>query len=123
MTGVQTCALPISNLSLSEQIIFISMFHTGWYLVSLWTQTLVLYTLRTQKMPFIESNPSRPMLLVTLLAIFVGTAIPYTKLGNALHFMPMPVEFWYYLLAVVFLYLLLTTIIKKIYIKKYKKLI
>lgn len=112
-----------SNLSLSEQVIFISMFHTGWYLVSLWTQTLVLYTLRTQKMPFIESNPSKPMLLVTLLAILVGTSIPFTKLGHALHFMPMPVEFWYYLLAVVFLYLLLTTIIKKIYIKKYKKLI
>lgn len=112
-----------SSLSLSEQVIFISMFHTGWYLVSLWTQTLVLYTLRTKKIPFIESNPSLPMLVVTVSAMLIGTIIPYTKLGAALNFSPMPIQFWYYLLAVVFLYLSLTTVVKNIYVKKYKRLL
>ncbi|NLO00625.1 MAG: magnesium-translocating P-type ATPase [Bacteroidales bacterium] len=111
------------NLTLYEQLIFVSIFHTGWYLVSLWTQTLVLYTLRTEKMPFLQSKPSLPMFLVTGLTVAAGTIIPYTKLGVALDFRPMPPEFWYYLLVVVFLYLLLTTVLKNIYVRKYKKLL
>ncbi|MDI9551801.1 MAG: cation transporting ATPase C-terminal domain-containing protein, partial [Bacteroidota bacterium] len=105
------------------QLIFVSIFHTGWYLVFLWTQTLVLYTLRTEKMPFLQSKPSLPMFLVTGLTVAAGTIIPYTKLGVALDFRPMPPEFWYYLLVVVFLYLLLTTVLKNIYVRKYKKLL
>ncbi|HPY75052.1 MAG: magnesium-translocating P-type ATPase [Planctomycetes bacterium] len=111
------------SLTGDEQLIFISIFHTGWYLVSLWTQTLVLYTLRTKKIPFLQSKPSLPMFLVTGCTVAVGTIIPYTKLGVALDFISMPVDFWFYLLTVVFLYLSITTIVKNIYIRKYGKLL
>lgn len=111
------------SLSAQEKLIFISMFHTGWYLVSLWTQTLVLHTLRTEKIPFLQSKPSLLMFITTSLTVALGTIIPFTKLGVALDFSPMPKEFWTYLLVVVLLYLLLTTIVKNIYVRKYGKLI
>ncbi|NMA15722.1 MAG: magnesium-translocating P-type ATPase [Erysipelotrichia bacterium] len=111
------------NLLSNQQRNFIAIFHTGWYLVSLWTQTLVLHALRTKKMPFLQSRSSLVMFLVTTITVTIGTIIPYTKLGLALDFRPMPIEFWLYLLMVVVLYLLLTTIVKNIYVKKYKKLL
>lgn len=106
-----------------QQHNFIAIFHTGWYLVSLWTQTLVLHTLRTEKIPFLQSRSSLAMFLVTTITLIIGTIIPYTKLGLALDFSPMPKEFWFYLSMVVVLYLLLTTLVKNIYLRKYKKLL
>jgi Mg2+-importing ATPase len=112
-----------ASLSANEQLGFISIFHTGWYLVSLWTQTLVLHTLRTEKIPFLQSRSSVTMFLVTTLTVIAGTIVPYTKLGMALDFRAMPVEFWFYLLLMVMLYLLLTTVVKYVYVRKYQKLL
>ena len=102
---------------------FISLFHTGWFIVSLWTQTLVLYSLRTPKLPIIESSPSFIMTTITLLGIVVGTCIPYTAFGDWLGLQALPVNFWSFLLMVIIAYLILVTIVKHIYVKRFGRLL
>src|SRR5699024_5628052 len=86
---------------LSFAVLFITLFPSVWFFVSLWTQTLVLYTLRTKKLPFIESRPSTVMTFFTLLGIVIGTIVPYTQLGTALDLTALPGTFWLLLLGIV----------------------
>ena len=58
-----------------------ALFHAGWFVESLWSQTLVIHMIRTPKVPFIQSRASLPVLVITTIAIIVGTVIPYTPLG------------------------------------------
>ena len=102
---------------------FESVFHTGWFIMSLWTQTLVLYALRTPKFPFIESRPAFSMMTITLLGMLVGTVIPFTVVGKFLNLLPVPDNFWILLIINVAFYLGLVTLIKKIYVKKYTRLL
>lgn len=102
---------------------FESVFHTGWFIMSLWTQTLVLYALRTPKFPFIESRPAFSMMTITLLGMLVGTVIPFTVVGKFLNLLPVPDNFWILLIVNVAFYLGLVTLIKKIYVKKYTRLL
>lgn len=111
------------HLGEAAQTEFIALFHTGWFVISLWTQTLVLYALRTPKLPFVESRPSFIMMVVTLGGILVGTLVPYTRLGVALDMLPLPRNFWWLLLATVVGYLLLVTVVKHVYVKRYGELL
>ncbi|AXY25065.1 magnesium-translocating P-type ATPase [Suicoccus acidiformans] len=111
------------HLGEAAQTEFIALFHTGWFVISLWTQTLVLYALRTPKLPFVESRPSFIMMVVTLGGILVGTLVPYTRLGVALDMLPLPSNFWWLLLATVVGYLLLVTVVKHVYVKRYGELL
>lgn len=112
-----------SGLTPELQETFIAVFHSGWFIVSLWTQTLVLHTLRTPKVPFLQSRASFIMTTITTLGIVIGTLIPFTSFGEALDFAPVPVSFWFLLVLVVIAYLVLTTIVKNIYVKKYGELL
>src|SRR5699024_4439943 len=112
-----------SSLNSEIQELFIALFHSGWFVVSLWTQTLVLYTLRTKKLPFIESRPSTVMTFFTLLGIVIGTIVPYTQLGTALDLTALPGTFWLLLLGIVIAYLILVTIVKYYYVKRYGELL
>lgn len=112
-----------SSLNSETQELFIALFHSGWFVVSLWTQTLVLYTLRTKKLPFIESRPSTVMTFFTLLGIVIGTIVPYTQLGTALDLTALPGTFWLLLLGIVIAYLILVTIVKYYYVKRYGELL
>lgn len=111
------------TLGPNEQLLFISIFQTGWFIVSLWTQTLVLHALRTRKLPFIESHPSFVMMTITTLGIVVGTIAPYTGLASALNLTPPPAMFWWLLGAVVIGYLVIVQIIKHFYLKRHGELL
>jgi len=102
---------------------FIALFHSGWFVVSLWTQTLVIHMLRTPKIPFIKSRASFAVTGMTSLGIAVGTIIPYTVLGENLNMHPMPLAFFYMLGATVLCYMALVTLMKKIFVKKYGELL
>ena len=65
-------------------------FRTGWFVESIATQTLVVYVIRTRRVPFFKSRPSLPMLLVPTGAALVGAILPYTGLANLLGFTPLP---------------------------------
>jgi Mg2+-importing ATPase len=105
------------TLTSDRQILFIALFHAGWFVESLWTQTLVLHALRTPKIPFIQSRASVIMTLVTSLGILAGTVIPFTTFGAKLGLAPLPLNYFAWLFLIVAAYFTLVTIIKKAYIK------
>ena len=105
------------------QIIFVSLFQTGWFVESMWSQTLIIHMIRTPKLPFIQSRASKPLTLFTLSGILVLTVIPYTFIGAKLGLSPLPVIYYVGLLFIIIGYVLLTTIIKKQYIQKYGELL
>ncbi len=87
-------------------------FRTGWFVESIATQTLVIYVIRTRRVPFFKSRPSWPMLLVPTGAAIVGVTLPYTGLAHLLGFTPLPTAFFLLLLAMVVVYLLLVELAK-----------
>jgi Mg2+-importing ATPase len=68
-----------------------SLFHTGWFVESLATQTLVVFVIRTAGNPF-KSRPSRALLLSVLAVVAIATLLPYTPLGSLLRFTPLPLS-------------------------------
>ncbi len=69
------------------------LFHTGWFVESLATQSLVVFVIRTRRVPFIRSRPSRPLLATTLAVVLVGLLLPYSPLAHVLGFKPLPALF------------------------------
>lgn len=101
---------------------YVAMFQAGWFVESMWTQTLVIHMIRTQKIPFIQSRASASLTLLTCGGIGLLTVIPFTPFGKALGFVPLPGVYFLYLGATVFLYMCLVTILKKVYVKRYGSL-
>jgi P-type Mg2+ transporter len=87
-------------------------FRTGWFVESIATQTLVVYVIRTRRIPFFKSRPSVPMLLVPTGAAVVGAILPYTGVAHLLGFTPLPTTFFLLLFGMVVLYLLLVELAK-----------
>lgn len=112
-----------SALTEDGQEIFMGLFHSGWFVMSLWSQTMVLYALRSKKLPFIQSNPSLPFFLVTMLGIVIGSIVPFTVLGESIGLLALPVSYWFGLVLTVLAYLVLVTIVKHYYIDKYDELL
>lgn len=102
-----------------NNVLFMALFNAGWFVESLWSQTLVIHMIRTSKIPFIQSIASLPVLILTTIAILVGTIIPYTNLGKILGMSPMPAIYFLFLIAIISAYMLLVTILKKLYIRRY----
>lgn len=96
-----------------------SLFHTGWFLESLCTQTLVIYIIRTGKKPFIESKPSQFLMFTSIYIVTIGLFIPFTPLGKYFGFVAPPLSYFLALTGIVGSYLLLVQIVKKLFIKKY----
>jgi Mg2+-importing ATPase len=86
-------------------------FHTGWFVESLATQTLVIYVIRTMGNPF-KSRPSRPLLITTLLVVAVGALLPFTALGGPLGFVPLTATFYLFVAVATLVYLLLVQLAK-----------
>jgi len=87
-------------------------FRTGWFVESIATQTLVIYVIRTRRVPFFKSRPSLPMLFVPTGAALVGAILPYTGLAHLLGFTPLPATFFLLLFGMVVVYLLLVELAK-----------
>ena len=87
-------------------------FRTGWFVESLATQTLVIYVIRTRRIPFLKSRPSRLMLFVPTGAALIGAILPYTGLSRLLGFKPLPAAFFLILFAMVVVYLVLVEFAK-----------
>jgi Mg2+-importing ATPase len=89
-----------------------SLFRSGWFVESLATQTLVIFVIRTRRVPFFRSTPSVPLLLAALGVVAVGVALPATPLAPALGFTPLPAEFLVALAVMTAVYLLLIEAVK-----------
>ncbi|EQF22958.1 magnesium-translocating P-type ATPase [Clostridioides difficile CD160] len=111
------------SLDTTGQLGFISLFHAGWFIESLWSQTLVIHMIRTPHIPFIKSRASWKLTLFTTMGIVIGTVIPYTSLGHAIGMMPLPSIYFIGLIFTILSYMVLVTLLKKIFIKKYGELL
>jgi len=96
-----------------------SFFQTGWFLESLFTQTMVVQVLRTEKIPFIQSRPSRQLFLSAIVLLALGVMLPYTGIGHSIGFHPIPLAFYYWLVGILITYCVLVQFVKKWYIRKY----
>jgi Mg2+-importing ATPase len=96
-----------------------SLFHTGWFLESLCTQTLVIHIIRTGKIPFIESKPSQFLMFTSIYIVTIGLVIPLTSLGQHFGFVTPPPMYFLALTAIVGAYLWSVQIVKTWFIKKY----
>lgn len=102
---------------------YIGMFQAGWFVESMWSQTLVIHMIRTPKLPFIQSRASAPVTLLTMTGIAVLTVIPFTPLGTALGLVALPVSYFAYLIPCILLYMMLATSLKKAYVRYYGELL
>ncbi|HUC27326.1 MAG TPA: magnesium-translocating P-type ATPase [Streptosporangiaceae bacterium] len=84
-----------------------ALFRSGWFVESLATQTLVIFAIRTRRIPFFRSRPSMPLLLAALAVVLVGAALPFTPLSRLLGFRPLPALFFLALTLMVISYLAL----------------
>lgn len=102
---------------------YAAMFQAGWFVESMWSQTLVIHMIRTPKIPFIQSRASAPLTLLTFTGIALLTIIPFTGFGTMLGFVTLPASYFAYLIPCILLYMCLATSLKKAYVKHYGELL
>ncbi|WP_455759697.1 magnesium-translocating P-type ATPase [Cloacibacillus evryensis] len=102
---------------------YVAIFQTGWFLESMWTQVLILHLLRTKKVAFLQSRASCPVSFITLAGIVVFTLLTVTPFAAVLGLTRLPLRYFGFLLLTVSLYMLSTTIAKRLYQKRYHELI
>ncbi len=103
----------------AAQALYVALFQTGWFVESMWTQTLVIHMLRTEKLPFVQSRASVPVALLSLAGIALVTAIPFTPLAAPLEMAALPPVYFLLLGILVAGYMLLVTAVKKLYVRRY----
>jgi Mg2+-importing ATPase len=89
-----------------------SLFQTGWFVESLMTQTLIIHVIRTNKIPFVESRASGPLIFTTIAIMVFGAWLPFSPMAAALGFTGLPPSYWPILLLTLLGYLALTQVIK-----------
>jgi Mg2+-importing ATPase len=107
----------------ATQFLYVAVFQAGWFVESMWSQTLVIHMIRTPKIPFIQSFASAPLTLLTFTGIAVLTFIPFTAFGASIKLAPLPGAFFWWLALTVFLYMGLVTVFKGIFVRRYGELL
>lgn len=105
------------------QTTYAAMFQAGWFVESMWSQTLVIHMIRTLKLPFIQSRASAPLAMLTCSGIALLTVIPFTGFGRMLGFVALPGSYFAYLIPCILLYMVLATSLKKAYVRHYGELL
>ena len=89
-----------------------SLFQTGWFVESLLTQTLIIHVIRTNKIPFLQSRPSWPLVVMSVVIMGIGVAISFTPIGTYLGFTAPPPLYWPLLALTLLCYVVLTQLVK-----------
>ena len=71
-----------------------SLFQSAWFVESFWTEVLIIFVIRTRRIPFFTSRPGKWLVVLTVGAVAFGTVLPFTSLGALMGFVPLPVSFW-----------------------------
>jgi Mg2+-importing ATPase len=107
-----------ASLSNPDSTYAAALFQTGWFVESLLTQTLIIHVIRTNKVPFIQSRASWPLIVTSGAIMLVGTWLPFSPIGVWLGFVPLPLLFWPLLLITLLLYVVLTQVVKMWLVRK-----
>jgi len=89
-----------------------SLFQTAWFVESLLTQTLIIHVIRTNRIPFIQSHASWPLIATTVTVLAIGASLPFSPIGPLLGFVPLPLLYWPVLTLILLGYVLLTQAVK-----------
>jgi Mg2+-importing ATPase len=95
-----------------------SFFQSGWFVESLVSQTLIIHIIRTNKIPFLRSRASLPLVLTSAIIVAIGAWLPFSPFASALDFTPLPALYWPVMAAIVGGYLLLTQSVKTLLLRK-----
>ena len=98
-----------------------SLFQSGWFIVGLLSQTIIVHMIRTEKIPFIQSRATAPVLILTGVIITLGIALPYSTFGISIGLQPLPMTYFPWLIGIILSYCIVTQFMKKIYIKKFSE--
>ncbi len=96
-----------------------TLFQSGWFVVGLLTQTLIVHMIRTPKIPFLQSRAAWPLMTMTLLVMAVGLFLPMGPLADDFKLQTLPSPFFLWLVGILLSYALLTTVLKRFYIRRY----
>ncbi|QEU90350.1 magnesium-translocating P-type ATPase [Streptomyces kanamyceticus] len=96
-----------------------TLFHSGWFVEGLLSQTLIVHMIRTQKIPFVQSRASLPVLVMTGSIMLLGLWLPFSPLASALSLQPLPMSYFPWLIGTLLAYCALTQGVKTWYIRRY----
>lgn len=98
------------------------LFQTAWFIEGVISQTMIVHFVRTSKIPFIESIANKYLLLSTSLCIIASIILPIILVGiKSFHFTYLPVAFYFYVIILLILYMVIEEVVKRLYIKRYKR--
>jgi len=96
-----------------------TLFQSGWFVVGLLTQTLIVHMIRTPKLPLIQSRAAWPLLLMTGCIMLIGLYLPISPLAGTFKLQALPLAYFPWLAAILLGYALLTTLMKRLYLRKF----
>jgi Mg2+-importing ATPase len=108
-----------ADVSAEMKAYYEALFHTGWFVESIFTQTLIVHVIRTRKIPFFRSMASPVLVFFTLLVVGIAAYLPYSPLAVLLGFVPLPAVYWAWLAGFLVLYCVLTHLVKVRFFRKY----
>lgn len=95
------------------------LFQTGWFVLGLLSQTLIVHVVRTKRIPFFQSWASAPVVAMTSLIMVAGLIIPFTPFAEILSMVPLPFAYFLWLVGLLIAYSLLTQAVKNWYIRRF----
>lgn len=98
-----------------------TLFQSAWFIEGLLSQTLIVHMIRTRKIPFIQSRASWQVSVMTIVIVIVGILIPYSPLGESIGMSALPISYFPWLFGILLTYCVLTQLVKKWYMKKFKR--
>ncbi|EEJ9030805.1 magnesium-translocating P-type ATPase [Salmonella enterica subsp. enterica serovar Oslo] len=96
-----------------------TLFQSGWFVVGLLSQTLIVHMIRTRRLPFIQSRAAWPLMAMTLLVMVVGVSLPFSPLASYLQLQALPLSYFPWLIAILAGYMTLTQLVKGFYSRHY----
>lgn len=96
-----------------------ALFHSGWFVEGLLTQTLIIHVIRTTKIPFIQSIATTPVIFTSALIMAIGIYLPFSPLASSFKLIPLPGSYFIWLVLILLSYCTLTQFIKVLYIKHF----
>lgn len=97
-----------------------SLFQSGWFVMGLVSQTLVIHLIRTGRLPFVQSRASRPVTILTCAMAAIGIWLPFTNIGAHVGLQPLPLAYFGWLIALLAGYFVLVQVTKMFYIRHFK---
>jgi len=95
------------------------LFHTGWFVESIVSQTLIIHVIRTRKIPFIQSWASLPLIVSSVIIVGISIWLTFSPFASVLGFVPLPALYWLFLTIIMICYITLTQIVKSWFVRRF----